>query len=65
MDEIRDFKADGFADKIKIFGASDADVVYDATTGMISINGKDAIEIGKDLNIEPGTTNENGTWELF
>ena len=64
-DKIVDFKAGGFADKIKIFGASDADVVYDATTGMITVDGKDAIEIGKDLNIEPGTTNENGTWELF
>ncbi len=65
MDKIVDFKADGFADKIKIFGASDAAVVYDATSGMITIDGKDAIEIGKDLDIEPGTTNENGTWELF
>ena len=65
MDKIVDFKAGGFADKIKIFGASDADVVYDATTGMIAIDGKDAIEIGKDLDIEPGATNENGTWELF
>ncbi len=65
MDKIVDFKADGFADKIKIFGASDADVVYDATTGMITIGGKGAIEIGKDLDIGPGATNENGTWELF
>lgn len=65
MDEIVDFKADGFADAITIFGASEGGVSYDANTGMVSINGKPAIDIGEgmeDLTVEQ---QDDDTWEIF
>lgn len=64
MDEIVDFQEDGFADVIKIFGSADTTVAYDADTGIVSVDGTEAIKLAKDLDIE-ATQNENDTWELF
>lgn len=63
MDEIVDFQDGGFDDVIKIFGAADT-VEYDAASGMVSVDGTDAIKLAKNLDIE-ATQNENDTWELF
>ena len=66
VDTIEDFKVDGDADKIKIFGtgAADANVTYDADTGVVSINGAEAIKIGEGLDVTV-EQNENDNWELF
>jgi Ca2+-binding RTX toxin-like protein len=69
LDIIQDFKADEFADRIKIFGvADDSTINYDKNTGFISMDGQDIIHIGKGLDIEveaPGENDQKGTWELF
>ena len=66
MDEIVDFKADEFADTIKIFGVGvDGSVTYDAETGMVSINGQEAINIGMGQDVKFNTNEDNGTYELF
>ena len=57
--------ADGFADIIRVFGVSDGDVSYDADTGMVSINGEPAIDIGTGLDIEASQKGDSDTWELF
>ncbi|MGF1587971.1 MAG: calcium-binding protein [Pleurocapsa sp.] len=64
-DKIVDFQADGFADIIRVFGVSDGDVSYDADTGMVSINGKPAIDVGTGLDIEASQKGDSDTWELF
>lgn len=65
IDRITDFKADGL-DKIKIFGVADSSQIsYDPETGFVSIDGKAAIDIGKDLNLGPAVKNDKDTWELF
>jgi Ca2+-binding RTX toxin-like protein len=69
LDKIQDFKANGFDDKIKIFGvADDSSVTYDRKTGFISIDDQQIIDVGKNLNIQidaPGEDDQKGTWELF
>jgi len=64
MDEIADFQAENFDDVIKIFGSADTTVAYDAETGIVSVDGTEAIQIAEGLDIE-ATQNENDTWELF
>lgn len=63
VDKIVDFQADGFEDKIRIFGVGeDGSVTYDAETGLVSINGQEAIDIGKGLDINP---EDDENFELF
>ena len=64
MDEIVDFQEDGYADVIKIFGSAGTTVDYDANTGVVSVDGTEAIKIDPNLEIE-ATQNGNDTWELF
>ena len=64
-DEIVDFQADGFADAIRIFGVSEGEVSYDANSGMVSINGKEVIDIGEGLDIEAQQQGDSDTWELY
>ena len=64
-DEIVDFQADGFADAIRIFGVSEGDVSYNANSGMVSINGREVIDIGEGLDIEAQQKGDSDTWELF
>lgn len=63
-DQIVDFQADGFADTIKIFGVSE-DVTYNANSGMVSIDGKEVIDIGEGLDIDVEQQGDSNTWELF
>lgn len=68
IDEIVDFKADGFADTIKLFGLGSTNpeaVTYDPETGMISINGQEAIDIGTDQEVSFKVSEDGDTWELF
>ena len=63
FDKIVDFQADGFEDKIRIFGVGEnGSVTYDAETGLVSINGQEAIDIGKGLDINP---EDDENFELF
>ena len=65
MDKIMDFKDDDFADAIKIFGVGvDGNVDYNSDTGMISVNGKTAIDVGANQDITIEMNEENGTWDL-
>lgn len=66
MDEIEDFKADEFADTIKIFGVgADGSVIYNPETGIVSVNGQEAINIGTGKDVNSNINEDNGTWELF
>ena len=66
VDEIVDFQNEG-ADYIRIFGVGEpSEISYDSETGMVSIDGQEAIDIGtglEDLNIN--RVNGTDTWELF
>ncbi len=54
VDKIVDFQADGFEDKIRIFGVGEeGSVTYNPETGLVSINGQEAIDIGTGLDIDP------------
>ncbi|BAZ44167.1 hypothetical protein NIES4102_11730 [Chondrocystis sp. NIES-4102] len=64
VDKIDDFEKG--MDRIKIFGVADSSQIsYDPETGFVSIDGKAAIDIGKDLNLGPAVKNDNDSWELF
>lgn len=65
VDEIIDFKADDMADIIKITGVGDGSVSYDAETGMVSIDGNSAIDIGMGMDVEVTQNEDTDTWELF
>lgn len=66
VDKIVDFKDDGFADTIKIFGVgADGKVSYDKQTGIVSVNGNEAIDIGADKDVNFKTDEETDTWDLF
>ncbi len=66
IDQIVDFKDDDFADTIKIFGVGvGGDVDYDETTGIVSVNGDDAIDIGIGKDVDFKVNEDNGTWDLF
>lgn len=66
LDMITDFKDDDFADSIKIFGVgTDGDVTYDPASGIVSVNGDAAIDIGVGKDIEIDVNEDNGTWSLF
>ena len=66
MDKIMDFKDDDFADAIKIFDVgADGNVVYNSGTGMVSVNGKEAIDVGANQDITIEMNGENGTWDLI
>ncbi|GAB4529382.1 MAG: hypothetical protein Tsb0014_11250 [Pleurocapsa sp.] len=63
MDMIRDFEG---IDTIRIKGLDPSvNVEYDSQTGYVSIDGQDAIHIGKDLDITTNDSNNDGDWELF
>lgn len=63
-DKIVDFQADGFADAIKIFGVGE-EVTYDRNSGMVSIDGKEVIEIGEGLDVDVQQQGDSDTWEIF
>ncbi|MEM8673038.1 MAG: hypothetical protein AAGF83_04095 [Cyanobacteria bacterium P01_G01_bin.67] len=66
VDQIVDFQADGFADFIRIFGVTEGGVSYNPETGLVSINGKEAIDIGTGLDIDVKKEGgDSNTWELF
>lgn len=63
IDEIVDFNDEG-TDRILIRGASD--VTYNAQTGLISVNGSEAIDIGDaELSGAPRQIDGTDNWELF
>jgi|GEM_PF-1974821 len=67
VDKIVDFQADGFEDKIKIFGVGEeGSVNYNPETGLVEVNGQGVIDIGKNLDgIDAKKMEDNDTWELF
>ena len=52
-------------DVVRLTGIGDANVAYDSSTGRVSIDGEDILQLdsGLDLNIEDN--DNNGNWELF
>jgi Ca2+-binding RTX toxin-like protein len=65
MDKIEDFQQDG-ADRISIVGAGDSVVSYNSQTGMLSIDGKEAIDIGAGLeDLEVNKIQGTDNWEIM
>ena len=66
LDQIIDFENEGEGtDMIRILGVGDDVVSYDSNTGMVRIDGQDAINIGKgleDLQISKQEGTDN--WEI-
>lgn len=64
FDQIIDFEHKG-TDAIKIMGVSE-NVSYDSQTGMISIDGNEAIDIGKGLeDLEIKKIDGTDNWEIL
>lgn len=65
MDRIEDFQQDG-ADRINIVGAGDSVVSYNSQTGMVMIDGQDAIDIGAGLeDLEVKQIKDTDNWEIM
>ncbi|MGL5836285.1 MAG: hypothetical protein ACRC1Z_24110, partial [Waterburya sp.] len=65
MDRIEDFQQDG-ADRINIVGAGDSVVSYNSQTGMVTIDGQDAIDIGAGLeDLEVKHIQDTDNWEIM
>ena len=67
IDQIFDFQTgDGedIADTIKIMGVSEG-VSYDSDTGLLSVDGEEAIQIGKGLDVDISQMDDTDTWEVF
>ena len=67
IDTIKDFSPRGdLEDSIVLQGiGSDAVVEYDGSTGLISINGEDAIQLDSGLDLTIDNNDGDDTWELF
>ena len=66
VDKIVDFKDDNFADTIKIFNVGvDGNVTYDNETGIVSVNGNKAIDIGAGKEVDFKSDEDSDTWDLF
>ncbi|MEL7418430.1 MAG: hypothetical protein AAGK10_07630, partial [Cyanobacteria bacterium J06555_3] len=67
IDQVLDFEGkDGedIVDTIKIMGVSDS-VSYDSETGLVSVDGEEAIQIGKDLDVDIHQIEGTDNWEVF
>lgn len=62
VDQITDFE-DGSMDKIIITGVGNASVTYSPDTGVVSIDGEEAIDIGSGLDVNENKVDD--TWEIF
>lgn len=66
VDKIVDFKDDDFADTIKIFNVgADGNVSYNEQTGIVSVNGNKAIDIGAGKEVDFKANEDGDTWDLF
>ncbi|MCC0175416.1 hypothetical protein I4641_00275 [Waterburya agarophytonicola K14] len=66
VDTIVDFKDDGFADTIKIFGLGATDSVdYNTENGIVSVNGQEAIDIGGGQDVTIEFNADKDSWELL
>jgi len=66
INQVLDFQGkDGedIVDTIKIMGASD--VSYSSDTGLISVDGEEAIQIGKGLDVDVDQIEDTDTFEIF
>ncbi|MEL7077844.1 MAG: calcium-binding protein [Cyanobacteria bacterium J06631_6] len=67
IDQVLDFEGkDGedIVDTIKIMGVSDS-VSYDSETGLVSVDGEEAIQIGKGLDVDVNQIEGTDNWEVF
>jgi Ca2+-binding RTX toxin-like protein len=65
MDHITDFQGEG-TDRISVVGVGDMVMTYDATTGMVSLDGQETLDIGKGLtNIEIKNIEDTDNWEIM
>ena len=66
VDKIVDFKDDDFADTIQILGVgAEGNVTYDDQTGIVSVNGTEAIDIGAGQDVDFKANEDNDNWTLF
>jgi Ca2+-binding RTX toxin-like protein len=64
MNRILDFTSAEDTIRFKGIG-NDANVVYDSTTGKVSVNGEDILQIDPGLDLTIDDSDNNGNWELF
>jgi Ca2+-binding RTX toxin-like protein len=65
MDHITDFQGEG-TDRISIVGVGDTEMTYDAETGMVSLDGKEVLDIGKGLaDVEMKNIEGTDNWEIM
>jgi Ca2+-binding RTX toxin-like protein len=67
IDKITDFSPDGpIEDIISLKGiGSNADVKYDSSTGVVSVNGEAIIQLDEGLDITVDNNDSDDNWELF
>jgi len=69
MDHITDLQVTGLegedTDRISVVGVGDMEMTYDATTGMVSLDGQEALDIGKGLDVEMKNIEGTDNWEIM
>jgi Ca2+-binding RTX toxin-like protein len=64
MDHITDFQGEG-TDRISVVGVGGMEMSYDAETGMVSLDGQEALEIGQGLDVEMKNIEGTDNWEIM
>lgn len=64
VNQIDDFTSAEDVIRFKGIG-NDAKVVYDSSTGKVSINGEDVLQLDAGLDLTIDDNDKNGNWELF
>lgn len=64
VNQIDDFTSAEDIIRFKGIG-SDATVVYDSSTGKVSVNGEDVLQLDSGLDLTIEDNDQNGNWELF
>ncbi len=64
VNQIDDFTSAEDVIRFKGIG-NDANVVYDSSTGKVSVNGEDVLQLDPGLDLTVDDSDKNGNWELF
>ncbi|MBE9169428.1 calcium-binding protein [Pleurocapsales cyanobacterium LEGE 06147] len=64
VNQIVDFTSAEDVIRFKGIG-NDANVVYDSSTGKVSVNGEDVLQLDPGLDLTVDDSDKNGNWELF
>lgn len=64
VNQIDDFTSAEDVIRFKGIG-NNANVVYDSSTGKVSVNGEDVLQLDPGLDLTIDDSDKNGNWELF